>query len=157
MSQAERRPLAMLGGFVGLCFLVGILASVFTQSSVDVWFRTLAKPSFTPPDWAFPVAWTALYAAMAVAAWLVWRKGNAAGALTLWSVQLALNLLWSALFFGLRNPALAFAEIVILWIAIAATLVAFFLKSAAAGWLLVPYLAWVSYAALLNGSIWLMN
>ncbi len=157
MKQRSIGPLTMLAGFVGLCFLVGILGSVFTQSSVDSWYRTLAKPDYTPPDWVFPIAWTALYAAMAVAAWLVWRKGNAAGALTLWGAQLALNLLWSALFFGLRNPALAFAEVVVLWIAIAATMTAFFLKSAAAGWLLVPYLAWVSYAALLNASIWLMN
>lgn len=147
----------MLGGFLGLCLVVGILGSVFTQSSVHDWYVTLAKPSFTPPNWVFPVAWTALYIAMAVAAWLVWRKGNARGALTLWGVQLALNLLWSALFFGLRNPALAFAEIMLLWVAIAATTVAFFLKSRAAGWLLVPYLAWVGYAALLNGSVWLMN
>ena len=157
LIAGRRRDLLALGGFVTLTAAVAVVGSLVTRSSVETWYPTLAKPPFTPPNWVFAPAWTMLYVAMALAAWLVWRKGRAGGALALWGVQLALNLLWSILFFGLQLPGIAFAEIVALWGAIAATITAFFLKSAAAGWLLVPYLAWVSYAALLNGSIWLMN
>jgi len=124
------------------------------------WYASLEKPSWNPPNWIFGPAWTALYAMMAVAAWLVWRRGGfAAQALPLaaFLVQLLLNALWSWLFFGLKNPGLAFAEIVALWVAIATTLLLFRRPSATAAWLLAPYLAWVTFASLLNFTLWRLN
>lgn len=142
-----------LGAWLALTFAAAALGNWATLSSVDGWYQTLERPSWTPPDWIFAPVWTALYAAMAVAAWLVWRQHGWAAArrsLTLFVVQLALNVLWSVLFFGLRQPAWALAEIVVLWLLIAATTVAFWRRSRAAGSLLVPYLAWVAFAAALN-------
>ena len=127
---------------------------------IEGWYAALTKPSWTPPGWLFGPVWTVLYLGMAVAAWLVWRqKGLSAarGALTLFGVQLGLNVAWSWLFFGLRNPGLGFVDILSLWVAIAATLVAFWWRSVLAGLLFVPYLAWVTFAAVLNYSIWQSN
>ena len=124
------------------------------------WYATLKKPSWNPPDWIFGPVWSALYTMMAVAAWLVWKRGGFAAQrrpLTLFLVQLALNALWTPLFFGLHRPGLAFVEIVMLWLAIAATLAAFRPVSRPAAWLLVPYLAWVSFAAVLNFTLWRLN
>jgi tryptophan-rich sensory protein len=104
--------------------------------------------------------WSALYCCMAVAAWLVWRKGGLAGArlpLALFGVQLLLNVLWSCLFFGLQRPGLAFSEVLLLWASIAATMVLFWQRSTLAGMLFVPYLAWVSFASVLNFTIWRLN
>lgn len=124
------------------------------------WYLALRKPPWNPPGWIFGPVWTLLYAAMAVAAWRVWRAGSAAEsrpALAAWAVQLALNAAWSFLFFGLHEPGLAFAEILALWAAILATTVLFFRRDRAAGWLMVPYLAWVSFAAVLNFVLWRLN
>lgn len=128
---------------------VGIRATV---GSVNTWYVTLKKPSWVPSGRAIGAVWTVLYVLMAVAAWLVWREqGTAAWApLLLFAIQLALNSLWSVLFFGRRNPGAALYEIVILWVAILATLVSFWTVSAWAGILLVPYLAWVTFAGNLN-------
>jgi len=144
------------------CLVVGYLSSNVTQTSVNTWYPTLNKPFFTPPNWAFPVAWTTLYIFMGVAAGLVWsrieyeadvvRKG-----LTYFAIQLALNALWSYLFFGLKNPLLALAEIVLLWLMIYETYLPFKKVSKIAGYLFVPYLAWVTYATALNASIWWLN
>lgn len=144
------------------CLAIGYLSSIVTQSSVDTWYTTINKPSFTPPNWAFPVAWTTLYIFMGVAAGLVWsrievetetvRKG-----LTYFAIQLALNALWSYLFFGLKNPLLALVEIVLLWLMIYETYAQFKKVSRYAGFLFIPYLAWVTYALALNASIWWMN
>jgi translocator protein len=134
-------------------FAAAGLGNWATITSVGDWYQQLARPAWTPPDWVFGPVWTALYAMMAVAAWLVWRQAGylrASWPLGLYIVQVALNTLWSVLFFGLRNPALAAAEIVVLWLVILATLSAFWRRSAAAGWLVVPYAAWVAFAALLN-------
>jgi tryptophan-rich sensory protein len=112
------------------------------------------------PDWIFGPVWTLLYLMMAVSAWLVWRQAGFAGAKlprALFAVQLALNSLWSVLFFGLQNPGAAAVEIVLLWLAILATTVSFFRQSKVAGWLMVPYLAWVSFASVLNFAIWRLN
>ncbi len=140
---------------------VGILSGLATVRGVREWYPDLAKPSFNPPSWVFAPVWTALYLAMGVAAWLVWRKGlespGVRVALVAFLVQLALNGLWSLLFFGVRSPGLAFAEIVVLWAAIGLTTVLFFRQSTAAGWLLMPYWAWVTFAAVLNLSIWRLN
>jgi tryptophan-rich sensory protein len=124
------------------------------------WYADLNKPAWNPPGWIFGPVWTALYAMMAVAAWLVWQQGGFVvqrRPLGMFLAQLALNALWTPLFFGLRHPGLAFAEIILLWLAILATLLAFRPVSRTAAWLLVPYLAWVSFAAVLNGTIWRLN
>ena len=144
----------VLAAFLILCLAVGGGAGFLTSQSVLTWFPTLVKPSFNPPAWLFAPVWTTLYIMMAVAAWLVWlRKGS----LVLFFVQLALNFAWSLLFFGLHSPALALLDIVALWIAILLTLIGFWKMDRRAGWLLVPYLAWVSFASVLNASIWWLN
>lgn len=124
------------------------------------WYAALKKPSWNPPNWIFGPVWTALYTMMAVAAWLVWRRGGFALnrlPLSLFLTQLLLNALWSWLFFGLKNPALAFGEIALLWLAIAATLLAFWPRQRTAAWLLLPYLMWVSFASGLNFALWQLN
>jgi benzodiazapine receptor len=124
------------------------------------WYARLRKPAFTPPGWIFGPVWTVLYILMGVAAWRVWeqrRRRPVALPLALFAVQLVLNAAWTGLFFGLRSPAAAFADIVALWLALAATAWAFFRASRPAGWLLVPYLAWVTFAAALNLAIWRLN
>lgn len=146
--------------FIVVCFGAAGLGSLLTTPQLGDWYRQLHKPAFTPPDWLFGPVWTALYLAMAVAAWLVWQRhgwSGAQGALGLFGGQLLLNVVWSGLFFGLRHPGAAFLELVALWWAILATLVAFWQKQPLAGWLFVPYLAWVSFAGVLNFAIWWLN
>ena len=146
---------------IALPLLVGGLSGIATARGVQDWYPTLAKPPFNPPDWVFGPVWTLLYVMMGVAAFLVWQRGwndkAVRIALVLFLVQLALNGLWSVLFFGMRSPGLAFAEIIVLWLSIAATAILFWRVLAAAGMLLLPYAAWVSFAAVLNGSIWILN
>jgi len=145
---------------LAVTFAAAGIGSVFTSQSVDTWYQEIAKPSWTPPGWLFGPVWTALYTLMAVAAWLVWRQGGWGGArlaLGLYAGQLVLNAAWSALFFGARMPGLAFVELVVLWLAIVATTVAFFRKSVPAGVLLLPYLAWTTFAGVLNFTLWRMN
>lgn len=135
------------------------LNGLLTRTSVDGWYQSLAKPSFNPPDWAFAPAWVTLFALMSVAAWRVWRTRHPwrRRALALFALQLALNPSWSALFFGLRWPLGALVEIVALWLAILATVRAFIEVERSAGLLLLPYLAWVSFAAVLNAGIVTLN
>ena len=143
-----------------ICFAAAGLGSLVTTPQIPNWYADLAKPTWTPPGWIFGPVWTLLYLMMAIAAWLVWRQAGFAGAklpLALFAIQLALNSVWSLLFFGLQNPGAAAIEIVLLWAAILATLIAFWKRSKWAGGLLVPYLAWVSFAAVLNLVIWRMN
>ncbi len=154
------RQLLMLLVLLAVCFGTGTVGAALTAGSVRDWYPTLRKPAWTPPAWVFGPVWTALYGLMAVAAWLVWRRaGWAAGrtALGLFAVQLFLNGAWSGLFFALRSPASAFAEILLLWCAIASTIWSFGRVSAPAAGMLTPYLLWVTYAAALNGAIWAMN
>jgi benzodiazapine receptor len=145
--------------WVGVCFAAAALGSAFSAQSVGNWYGDLAKPAWTPPSGIFGPVWSVLYLMMGVAAWLVWRKAGpgSALALALFGVQLALNVAWSALFFGLRSPGAAFAEIVVLWALILATLLAFRRVTPVAGYLLMPYQAWVTFAAALNFAIWRMN
>jgi tryptophan-rich sensory protein len=157
MNSAAHSPLGTRTQAVGLIvWLVVTLAAAglgnwATMLSVGDWYHQLARPDWTPPDWIFGPVWAALYAMMAVAAWLVWRQARSSNsALVLYVLQLALNVIWSVLFFGLRSPALAAVEIVVLWLVILATLSAFWRRSPAAGLLMVPYAAWVAFAALLN-------
>lgn len=151
-------PWIGLAGFLVLSFAASALGGVF--SAEGTWYEALRKPAWNPPGWLFGPVWTALYAAMAVAAWLVWRRGGFGGArtaLVLWCVQLALNAAWSPLFFGARRPDLALVCIVAMWGAIAATTVAFRRIRPAAAALMLPYLAWVTFATALNFAIWRMN
>jgi translocator protein len=151
------RTWLVLFGFVALCVGAGLAASFATMQSVVEWYPTLQKPSWTPPNWLFGPMWTLLYILMAVAAWLVWRSGNARTALLLFFGQLFLNIAWSFLFFGARSPVLGLLDIVMLWLAIAATIFAFSMRSRLAAFLMVPYLCWVSLATALNAAIVMLN
>jgi translocator protein len=145
--------IAICAGAAGLGFML-------TTPSIGGWYAALAKPAWTPPNWVFGPAWSLLYLAMALAAWLVWRHVgflHASSALNLFGVQLVLNVCWSAIFFGAHSPGLAFAEILVLWLTILATMVAFRPLSRMAAWLMLPCLLWVAFAATLNFSIWRLN
>jgi translocator protein len=142
------------------CVLVGAAGGAVTRPSIPVWYATLEKPSFTPPNWAFPVVWTALFVLMGVAAWRVWRlRGFRAApfAFGLFFTQLAFNFGWSVLFFALQMPPAALAWIGALWLLIVATMVSFWRNDRVAGLLLVPYLVWVTYATVLNAAIVRLN
>lgn len=143
-----------------VCFFAAGVGGGFTANSVRTWYPTIAKPDWTPPSWVFGPVWTVLYAMMGLAIWLVWRSGTwpeKKGAVTLFGVQLLLNAAWSIIFFGAHSPGLAFAEILLLWFALTATIVAFWGHSKTASLLLAPYLCWSSFAAFLNFTIWRMN
>ena len=141
--------------------VIGGLSGFATARGVSTWYPTLVKPSFNPPAWVFGPVWTVLYLMMGVAAYLVWRQGidveGVRVALTVFIVQLALNGLWSILFFGMHSPGWAMVEIIVLWLAIGVTIWLFWRVVPAAGALLLPYWAWVSFAAVLNTSLWWLN
>ena len=142
------------------CFAAAMIGGAVTTPKIDNWYATLAKPSWNPPNWVFGPVWSALYLSMAIAAWLVWRQAGISGAklpLALFAIQLALNVLWSCLFFGLESPGLAFFELLLLWAAIAATMVTFWQRSMIAGILFLPYLTWVTFAGVLNFTVWRLN
>lgn len=146
---------------VGAPLVVGGLSGLATARGVSTWYPTLVKPSFNLPAWVFGPVWTVLYVIMGVAAYLVWRQGvdseKVGAALVVFAAQLALNGLWSILFFGMQQPGCALVEIVVLWIAIGAAVWQFWQVVPAAGLLLVPYWAWVSFATVLNASLWWLN
>lgn len=149
-------------GLAGWLIITFIAAAIGGAASVNAgsFYTRLVLPQWAPPPWVFGPVWTVLYALMGVAAWLVWRADGfraARGALTLYVVQLALNALWSWLFFGWHRGALAFADIVLLWVLIVVTLIAFWRVRALAGALLIPYLLWVSFALALNYAVWQLN
>jgi tryptophan-rich sensory protein len=141
--------------------LAGIIGSVFTAPAIPGWYESLVKPGLNPPSWVFAPVWTILFALMGIAAFLVWKKGvdqkKVKIALSLFVVQLVLNTLWSIIFFGLKNPGMAFVEIIILLIAILATFIAFLKVSRPAALLLLPYICWVAFASYLNFAIWSLN
>lgn len=141
--------------------LAGILGSVFTISAIPTWYATLVRPELAPPNFVFAPVWTTLYLLMGIAAFIVWKKGLATKgvrvALGLFLIQLVLNTLWSIIFFGMNNLGLALIEIALLWIAIVATTVAFWKLSRTAAFLMLPYIAWVSFAAYLNYSFFVLN
>ena len=146
-----------LAGFLVVCFLAASTGAFFRP---DEWYRALAKPSWNPPDWIFPIAWTALYLMIGVSAWLVWRASGfagAGGALLIWLASLGFNAAWSWLFFGRKRIDWALYEVVGLWLSILATILAFAPHSSTAAWLLVPYLLWVSFASALTYAIWRLN
>lgn len=151
------RDLMGLIVFVLLCFGVSVLGGMVTAPALRPWYESLAKPPWTPPGWVFGPVWVILYPLMAIAGWTIWREGRSRVAVLLFLLQLALNAAWPWLFFGLRRLDWAFADIVALLIAIVATIAVFYRLRRRAALLLVPYLAWVAFAAVLNFAIWRLN
>jgi len=146
---------------VGVCFLVAIVGSIVTTPAISTWYTTLNKPVFNPPNSLFAPVWTVLFLLMGISLYLVWAKKAKAEkkklAVELFFAQLIFNYLWSLLFFGLYSPILAFVDIILLWIAILVTIIKFYDLSKTAAYLLIPYLVWVSFAAILNYSIIILN
>jgi benzodiazapine receptor len=144
---------------IAICLIVGFLGSIFTTKSIPAWYKKLKKPSFNPPNWIFGPVWTTLYVLMGISFYIVWNK-NAVGsnvAIIIFLIQLFLNFLWSLLFFGLKKPFYAFIEIVVLWILILINIIYFFRIAPVSAYLLIPYIFWVSFAAILNYKIFRLN
>ncbi|MBI2888503.1 MAG: tryptophan-rich sensory protein [Candidatus Liptonbacteria bacterium] len=157
-----------LAGVVGMIFTAPAISSGPSASSGQGWYAMLEKPALSPPNWVFGPVWTTLFALMGIALFLVWRKHSHILenvrmlhawrlAMFAFAFQLSLNVFWSMMFFGLQSPAGAFAVVVSLWLAILASILAFWKISPPAAWLLVPYILWVSFAGYLNYAIWMLN
>lgn len=162
-SQPSLSPAAQAGGlivFLTICFIAAAIGGIVTGPAIDGWYETLEKPFWQPPAWVFGPVWTVLYLLMAIAAWLVWRPAGARSAavpLSLFMVQLVLNVAWSWIFFYLQRPGWAVLELIVLWVAIALTTLAFSRRSTVAAGLMLPYLGWVTFAGVLNFTIWRLN
>lgn len=160
-AQAGWTHWAGLAVSLAACFAAAGLGSLFTEPAVGTWYAGLRKPAWTPPNWLFGPVWTLLYILMAVAAWLVWRgrgfTAETTTALSVFGAHLVLNALWSILFFGMKRPGAAFAEIILLWCSILAAALLFRRVEPTASWLLAPYLLWVTFAAALNFKVWRLN
>ncbi|NYT66809.1 tryptophan-rich sensory protein [Alcaligenaceae bacterium] len=137
--------------------LTGAIALVGSQFLPGEWYTALEKPFFNPPNWVFAPVWSVLYIMMAVAAWRVWRRCGVDTAIVLWAIQLVLNGLWSWFFFGMHRIGLGLIDIGVLLVLIALTTVSFMRRDRVAGYLMLPYLAWVAFASILNLSLWLLN
>jgi len=153
MEIRMRRGLSLLV-FLLLAFAAGFVGSRFGPGD---WYAHLVKPPFNPPDWIFAPVWSLLYAMMAVAAWRAWLRGGFGPGVALWLVQLAFNAAWSWLFFGLHQIGIALLEILVLLTLVAATTMAFWRRERLAGGLMIPYLAWVAFASVLNAALWVLN
>lgn len=159
-SAPSRGDWLMLAFFAGGCLVLGNLSALTMGDSQQTWYPALTRWALTPPDWVFPVAWSILYPLMGLAAWLVWRRRRLAvarPALTLFAIQLVLNLTWTPAFFGLRSVLLGFVVIVAVLVAVVATTFAFWRVSRAAGLVFVPYLAWVTFATVVAYQTWQLN
>jgi translocator protein len=167
-SASYKRDFLRLAISIAAPLMAAVIGSIFTSESVSTWYQTIEKPLFSPPNWLFGPVWTTLYVLMGVSLFLIWRatstatfpqdrRGRKIAAFIAFGSQLILNVLWSFLFFGLRSPQLAFAEIVILLISIVITIVIFSKISRLAAILMVPYAGWVTFASFLNLQIWLLN
>ena len=159
-SSGSLRKWLALGFLLGLVFAISALGSFVTLPKIPGWYGSLIKPSFNPPPWVFGPVWSVLYLLMAVAAWRIWLRPASEprrAALIWFYVQLALNAAWSPVFFGLQQPRLALVVIVALFVSVAFALYRFFAIDRLAGWMLVPYLVWVGFASVLNGSIAALN
>jgi len=156
MSKLTKIIIAVLA-----CLLIGVLGSLFTAPSIPGWYAGLIKPSFSPPNWLFGPAWTLLYILMGISVAIVWHKGTkdkkVKEALKLFGIQLALNAIWSPVFFGARSLFLALIIIIFMWFFILKTIIAFKKVDKLASYLLYPYIAWVSFATILNFSVWFLN
>jgi benzodiazapine receptor len=161
MKSGKARDIVKLVISLVACQCAGLIGSIFTTPAIPIWYAALEKPPFTPPNWLFAPAWGTLYVLMAIAAFLVWRRGlNQEGvksALLIFVIQLVLNALWSVVFFGFKSPIAGIVVIVVLWVAILFTILKFFRLSVVAGSLLIPYILWVSFATALNIAIWMLN
>jgi len=148
-------------GFIILCQAAGIIGSVFTMEAIPNWYQTIEKPMFNPPNWIFGPVWTLLFTLMGIAMYLVfkkaWPKREAKLALGFFTVHLVVNTMWSVIFFNWHELGLALAVIILMWLMIATSIYLFKKIQPLAGWLLVPYILWVSFATILNASIWLLN
>ena len=155
----NRKSLERLAVSLAIPQLAGLVGSIFTAPNISAWYSGLEKPWFVPPNWLFAPAWTTLFVLMGLALFIVWEKGGKQSGMAcrIFGVQLVLNVLWSILFFGLRSPLLGLAEIIALWAAIAWSIRVFYGIDRRAGYLLVPYIAWVTFAAVLNMWIVLLN
>ena len=155
------KPAVKLIISIAIPLAIGAIASLFTSASVNGWYTTIYKPSFNPPNWIFAPVWTGLYIMMGIAFYLIWKSHPDENvknrAIDLYLLQLAFNFLWSFIFFYLHQPGWALVDIIALWIAILLTIVSFGKISVTAAWLLLPYICWVSFAAILNFFIWKMN
>jgi len=155
------RNLSALVAFVVFCELAGVIGSIFTISAIPTWYAVLRKPWFTPPNWLFGPIWLTLYFLMGISLYLVFEskrnKAKEKPALWAFGIQLFLNVLWSVLFFGMHYLLYGFIEIVLLWISIAVTIILFFKVSKVAAYLLLPYILWVTIAALLNYYVFILN
>ena len=145
-----------------ICELAGVIGAIFTTPSIGTWYTTLIKPSISPPNWIFAPVWTILFALMGISLYLIWKNRSVSPnqkkiAIQVFIAQLFLNILWTIIFFGLHSPAGAMVEILSLLTMIIATLFVFDKISKAAAYLLIPYLAWVSFASILNFTIWFLN
>lgn len=140
-----------------LCLTAGISSGLGTAGEIASWYAHIQKPDWNPPNWLFGPVWTILYIMMGVAVALVWHAGNNKKAIALFCAQFLLNLCWSFIFFGLHQIDLAFIEIILMWGFIVATIFAFSKTNKLAAWLLVPYISWVTFASILNGTIWFLN
>ena len=142
-------------------FAAGGIGSLFTFKAIPTWYASLKKPHYTPPNRAFGPVWTSLYILMGISVFLVWQKGlstnGALLAFVLFWIQLAINALWSVIFFGMKSKGGGVITIIILWLLILATIVSFFRVTVWAGGLLIPYIVWVSIASYLNIGIWMLN
>ena len=157
--MSRTRELLGLAGWLVVSFAAAAIGGIASANAGD-FYLSLSRPPWAPPSWLFGPVWSVLYLLMGIAAWLVWRKGGfgaARGALTLFLAQLIANALWTWLFFAWRQGALAFGEILLLWVMIAATILLFWRANRLAGALLLPYLAWVSYASALTWAMWQRN
>ncbi len=158
-----RRGMHSIGVLIGLillCQLTGAIGGLFTASSVSTWYQQIEKPPITPPDWAFPVVWTSLFVLIAVAAWRAWRVAAPSAlrfAGTAFAVQLVLNIAWTGLFFGLKSPGAALVGVLALIVAIRVTQLAFGSLDRLAGLLMLPYLFWTLYAAVLTALVFGLN
>ncbi|MCX6163393.1 MAG: tryptophan-rich sensory protein [Ignavibacteriae bacterium] len=143
-----------------MCQVAGIIGSLFTVSSIPIWYATLNKPAFNPPNWIFAPVWISLYILMGISFYLIWIKSdvqNFGFLLSVFLLQLVLNAFWTIIFFGLKSPLFAFIEIVVLWLVILFCIILFYRVSKISSYLLIPYLLWVSFAAVLNFSLWKLN
>ena len=160
----KSKNISVLIFFILVCEGAGLIGTYFTIPSIPTWYATLTKSPFTPPSWVFGPVWTTLFLLMGIAAYFVWKemqnpekKKSAQTAFAVFASQLALNVLWSILFFGMHNPGLAFIGIIVLWLMIVRTIMQFAKVSKTAAWLLAPYILWVSFAAYLNYALWIMH
>jgi tryptophan-rich sensory protein len=158
----NKKNILILIGFIVISEVAGVVGSFFTTPAITSWYSTLEKPLFNPPNWVFAPVWTILFLLMGIAAYLVYTKVEIIepirkSAISMFSLQLVLNILWSILFFGQHSTFFALLEIIILWVAILYTIILFFRISKTAGWIMLPYILWVTFATYLNFQLWFLN